>query len=606
MLLSELPEELLQEILERIEKPHLSSLSLASKWGYLVATPLIWREVELMDCQTSHEDCSDEHDDTPIIRKLLILATYVYQRCTCLALQRRLNPYLQVLPKLRDLTTRLLTCDRKPRLAASVHTLIHRCHLPPPAIFSELPCNPFSSQTLSADPRTIRLVQHAVNHMTHVHTLRIILGHPNLTDALLRCFFDSYRAIPGSGCYPVRKLWLENCRISAGLNTAITSHPYWLPLALDFSGLESVRFRRLPIRPGTPMDWRGAGFVYSRGGRGRELQDGTGKQFITTVNDFNEEARAGSEHLVWLENRRIYHPLNGEPVADLGPSPLQLLFEKALRWDDWTYMARLDHVPLPSDVQELSSLSYYDRSVMAYRGQSIDGLIDTSESDNLRIRSAVFIIRRYELLTEIRAYRATQREVVPSATATIKMLRSAGATLTSLTLDWILSAPQSLLTTPDRSVTMSWIDMYHCLLQCRFPQLRAFQFRNCVVGDTLLPREFFLLDHSYRMMSNAGGFHLVRNGYDAYPSSAPMAGLEFMEAHPKLQCLAWPMDHIFAPGELSPDIAARVEAVIENLGRNLVDLRVDSLYHGAGETMSEARECPDHSECLANICQSQC
>lgn len=211
--------------------------------------------------------------------------------------------------------------------------------------------------------------------MTNVHTLRIILGHPNLTDALLRCFFDSTRSIAGSGCNPVRRLWLENCRISAGLNISLQSHPYLLPLTLDFSGLQAVRFRRLPMRPGTPIDLRKAGIVYSRGGLGgRELQDGTGGQYTTSISNFNDEWQAGTDHVVWLQNRKSFSPLKQVAEANPGSSPLEKLYEYACRWDDIIYrqLARDAKFPLPSDLQELGSLSLHDRAIMAYRGQSLD------------------------------------------------------------------------------------------------------------------------------------------------------------------------------------------------------------------------------------------
>lgn len=75
-LVAQLPDELLQDILERLAKPDLSRLSLVSKWCYKLATPLIWRDVSLVDCRAFHEDGVDEHDDTPLLRKLLVLAKY--------------------------------------------------------------------------------------------------------------------------------------------------------------------------------------------------------------------------------------------------------------------------------------------------------------------------------------------------------------------------------------------------------------------------------------------------------------------------------------------------------------------------------------------------
>ena len=74
--LQQLPEELLHDILDRLEKRSLSTLNLVSRWCYEAASPLIWRDVQLVDCRTEHEDGFDDHDDTPLLRKLLILAKY--------------------------------------------------------------------------------------------------------------------------------------------------------------------------------------------------------------------------------------------------------------------------------------------------------------------------------------------------------------------------------------------------------------------------------------------------------------------------------------------------------------------------------------------------
>lgn len=263
--LAGLPEELLQDVIELLEKCDLYSLNLISRWGYRLATPKIWNDVELVDCRTyhDHEDEFDEHDDTKIIQKLLLFVD---------------NPWL----------------------ASCVRTLTHRCHLPPPTIFGELPGSLFNSQTLSTDLRTIRLVQLAVANMPSVHTLRIILGHPNLTDALLRSFFDARRT-GAEGAVPVRKLWLENCRISAGLNVNLNDGgPYGLPSRLSFHGLESVRFRRLPMRSATSFAQH-IGTVYSRGGRLKRVEDGIGGQYETTVQDASLESAAGSDHTSWMQ-----------------------------------------------------------------------------------------------------------------------------------------------------------------------------------------------------------------------------------------------------------------------------------------------------------------
>ena len=72
--LERLPEELLHDILNHLDKHTLSLLNLVSRWCYRAATPLIWRDLQLVDCSTMHGDGFDEHDDSPFLKKLLVLA----------------------------------------------------------------------------------------------------------------------------------------------------------------------------------------------------------------------------------------------------------------------------------------------------------------------------------------------------------------------------------------------------------------------------------------------------------------------------------------------------------------------------------------------------
>ena len=74
--LEDLPEELLHNVVERLDKHNLFALSLASRWCWDLAAPVIWREVHLVDCRTAYSDNVDEHDDTPLLKKLLVLAQY--------------------------------------------------------------------------------------------------------------------------------------------------------------------------------------------------------------------------------------------------------------------------------------------------------------------------------------------------------------------------------------------------------------------------------------------------------------------------------------------------------------------------------------------------
>jgi hypothetical protein len=97
-----LAEELVLSITSHISRGDLCALALVSKKCHRFATPLIWKNVELTDCRantdatTGHrfvtygpatathrgrnipagtQLSSDEHDDTPLIKILLVLAT---------------------------------------------------------------------------------------------------------------------------------------------------------------------------------------------------------------------------------------------------------------------------------------------------------------------------------------------------------------------------------------------------------------------------------------------------------------------------------------------------------------------------------------------------
>ena len=83
--LQALPEELLQKIVEHLDGRGLTEFSLAAKWCYELASSVRWREVVLTDCLRVHPSERDEsgneieriddHDDRPLLEKLIVLAT---------------------------------------------------------------------------------------------------------------------------------------------------------------------------------------------------------------------------------------------------------------------------------------------------------------------------------------------------------------------------------------------------------------------------------------------------------------------------------------------------------------------------------------------------
>jgi len=183
---------------------------------------------------------SDEHDDTPIIHKLYILAT-------------------------------------KPEIASKVQVLTHKCHLPSPNLFSELPRIHFDAENLSQDTRIHTLLWLAVRNLVNVHTLHILYGHYNLTRILLAAFLDPKRPRR----MPLRKLWLESCCL-VGYGTNCTS--FLDPDCL--AGLESLRIRRLRVESTTNPELSKLGpleFRLARGGRHLAMRNGFGSMTYTTV-----------------------------------------------------------------------------------------------------------------------------------------------------------------------------------------------------------------------------------------------------------------------------------------------------------------------------------
>jgi hypothetical protein len=245
-----LPDEIIQLILSFLPGPDLKRVALSSRCLYAHATDPLWRKVCLSDTWTLHlndDTCqiwgergqgeSDEHDDTPMIQKLFVLAR---------------NPYI----------------------ASKVHVVTHCCHLPTPGIFSELPYMHFDSDNLSQPVVLHDLVQLAIRNLVNVHTLRIIYGHKNITSSLLEGFLSPNRP----RCRPLRRLWLESCSLSG-------ARIDWGALP---TGLESIRIRRLRaevISKGNNGKrlMQFPEFRISRWGHSFWLHDGAGGFFWTAV-----------------------------------------------------------------------------------------------------------------------------------------------------------------------------------------------------------------------------------------------------------------------------------------------------------------------------------
>ncbi|KAH7402744.1 hypothetical protein BKA66DRAFT_7973 [Pyrenochaeta sp. MPI-SDFR-AT-0127] len=256
--LEALPSELLHLIFAHLSTCALKNVALVSTTFNRHATNILWQNVCLADQWKLHlneqteqlwgdrgHGESDEHDDTPIVQKLYILAT-------------------------------------NPAIASKVQILTHRCHLPTPNIFTELPRIFFDAENLSQDARLHVLLKLAIRNMVNVHTLRIVYGHWKLTRELIAGFLDQNRPRRA----PLRKLWLESCCLS------INTIHFLLPS--QTTGLESIRIRRLRSEPVETIRSRGLQiftFRLARAGEYLELHNGSGGWTHTTIHRSEEGLR---------------------------------------------------------------------------------------------------------------------------------------------------------------------------------------------------------------------------------------------------------------------------------------------------------------------------
>lgn len=134
------------------------------------------------------------------------------------------------------------------------------------------------------------------------------------------------------------------------------------------------------------------------------------------------------------------------------------------------------------------------------------------------------------------------------------LLECSAPTLTSLNLDWIIWRREE-----DDSYDNS-AEILNCLRNLKFPHLRAFQVRNAVLPLTKLPNDVFLFEDTF---------------------------LEFLENHPKIQCLGWPMDRFYSHIKPSVDVQNRSRKLVAHLATMLTDLRIDTQYAGHGEPLSD-------------------
>lgn len=446
--LQQLPSEIVQLIVAYLPTATLKDVALVSHTLGDHATAILWQSVCLVDQWKLHMDehrmqswgdrgrgKSDEHDDTPIIHRLHILAT-------------------------------------NPTLASKVQVLTHRCHLPTPNIFTELPLMHFDADHLSHDGRLHTLLKLAIPNLVNVHTLHIVYGHWYLTNALVSGFFHHLRPRR----VPLRKLWLESCCLSVDPAQFLANE--------QGTALESIRIRRLFSESLDTVRARGlryTDFKLCRGGRHYPLRNGSGGWIGTTV-QLSDEGRSGF----------------------------------------WS----------PHDAQEVKNRSEaWDNAIW----EGLSDVMDFIHANRAQIEGSA-------------VPPTMPREPVHW------LITSSASTLTSLNLDWILWRRR----VEDNFDHCIWV--LETLRSLRFPLLRAFQLRNATTPHTELPSQVFLLENFM---------------------------LEFLEAHPKIQCLGWPMDRFYSHVKPTANVRNRTRKLVAHLAMMLTDLRIDTQYGEQGEPLTD-------------------
>lgn len=504
----------------------------------------------------------DQHDETRILRKLFVLAT---------------NPYV----------------------ASKVQTILHRCHLPTPELFQELPflqhddwiSYPTHKQTGRQHYGTyIRLVLQAVANMVNVHTLRIVLGHCGLTQALIWGFFGPHREANVS----VRKLWLESCCVQSP-----DYHDIWTPL--DFSQVESLRLRRLWFQflpTLTSMSNVPAGASH------KPLFISAYSCLTLAQSDCFKLLYPGA--VMWLTHEigRVGYYYTHESYYSTGMrNPTAgyydaniLYAEKPWVFDhphyaERTFQSIMSHAPSVSFVRFILSLAM-DRTSNCYVSNCTD-----LEPDFESIRSA-FRVRSLDSALRLLAFRpqpirnalCPRGKLEPSLTDSGFSISVKGevddlgawqnfrldrayfnesSCLTSLTFDWVIFQQGHLGLGHERQPFAQGRSVLSRLCNIIFPNLQVFQMRNCITGTTHLGPDIFLF---------------------AAPLGPDKELIDFLEAHMNLRCLAWPMAHFFPSDGVSAHIADRVSRITTNFGRTLTDLRVDAMLTNAGEPSTDSAQ----------------
>lgn len=449
-----------------------------------------------------------------------------------------------------------------------MRSLTHRCHLDPPLSDTS---NSFLDATLSGDYRTCELVKSAVKQLTNVTTLRVIHGHAHLTEALLRCFFDSNRALRT----PVQRLWLESSRVDEALATPLPYHRAGLPLVLDFRGLKSVRVRRLPLSIENFHPHR-VGPDQVRGRiASKPCLENWRTAMMMTVNATMPRHSNKDEVVIDEARLRAIASLAAIEVKepyDVGSKGMSLDMPAiivALMRDNEIYQgtrtSKADSFERPSLQERMEQMSYTIWSVHGMRKHC---------------RTSLNRQRPFRNYTDLQPM-IHQTEVIMSSTAdrVLNLTRQSCMTLTSINLDALQHFPGTFNQPEESSLALrcAWFERFFKL---RFANLRALQIRTDVEAQIALPHGLYLFQPfrwpSYRFGIHGSGQH--------DREQASWLHLEFLAVHTKLVCLGWPMSRLFGPNQhvdadiMVDGVQLSSSNIIGALANRLVDLRLDEAF----------------------------
>lgn len=217
---------------------------------------------------------------------------------------------------------------------------------------------------------------------------------------------------------------------------------------IDLHGLESMRLRRLQLLPhcGRPP----AQQVYTRGGTLDVLQDGQGGVYNTNTASYTYQ-------------EDLYISLT-VPNRRTGVENWEKLFKDANTFDDMIY----DHVSDASSIH----LPHYRNVVGDHRA-----LVHSHAENRIPHRPL------------------RPNDEIESLPAVLSIMKASATTLTSLNLDWLLIRGSHAFDSPFHVAKA--FDAFAKIFSLRFPCLRAFQLRNCVVEECKLPPGLFLLDDCF-------------------------------------------------------------------------------------------------------------